>query len=777
MPASRIAQAYVQVIPTMGGAEAALASQFGAVGTTAGTQMGKTMGGGILAAAKGFAGPLAAVFAVGGIAELGRSMVENAKTEIESNARIKNIAESMGIFGANTADVTQRLLDYAQATSLGKGIDEDSIKVVQAKLLTFKNIATSAGDMGGMFDRATMAAQDLASAGFGSAESNATALGKAMNDPVKGIMALARSGVTFTESEKDMVKAMVEAGDLAGAQELVMKAIETQVGGTAAATSTAADRMGQSWENLSETLGLMLIPALETLADIGAAAFSWIADNIGWLLPLAGIITGIAVAMAIYNGVMAFSTGIATAYAAASYGVAGATYAAGLAQKIGALAYAIMNSAVVQNTIALFANESLTTKTKLAIIASTIATQAATAAQWLWNAALNANPIGIIIIAIIGLVAALVWFFTQTELGKQVWENITQAIGTAINWLWTQVIQPVVNWIVEAWNWLGSAIAAMYEDFIKPIFEAIGAIFQWIWDTIIHPYVSMILLIIGLWAALFTWLWNDVLQPGLKALGDAFVALYEGFIKPAIDWIIEAFKAMGDWFAWLWTDIIQPVMGFIGDVFMWLWDTVVMFYVNLIIDIINYLGSVFEWLYKNAIKPAFDAIGLAFDWIWKNVIKPVVDWISGAIKTIGDVVTSVFTGISNFIRDTFNGIIGIIKGPINAVIGFINTMIDGLNTIKIDIPDWVPEWGGKKIGFNIAKLPMLADGGNITGSGSVMVGEAGPEILNLPKGAKVTPLDKASGGTINYYAAPNKSLDTEQELFTAMRRAKVVAGW
>jgi len=70
-----------------------------------------------------------------------------------------------------------------------------------------------------------------------------------------------------------------------------------------------------------------------------------------------------------------------------------------------------------------------------------------------------------------------------------------------------------------------------------------------------------------------------------------------------------------------------------------------------------------------------------------------------------------------------------------------------------------------------------ATGGTITSSGTVLVGEQGPELLNLGRGASVIPLDKGSGQTIVYNAAPNNSLDSEQSLFLAMRRAKVVAGW
>jgi len=67
-------------------------------------------------------------------------------------------------------------------------------------------------------------------------------------------------------------------------------------------------------------------------------------------------------------------------------------------------------------------------------------------------------------------------------------------------------------------------------------------------------------------------------------------------------------------------------------------------------------------------------------------------------------------------------------------------MIGRINEISVTIPDWVPEYGGRTIGFNIPKIPKLATGGDILKAGAAIVGERGPELLHLPQGAKVEPL-------------------------------------
>ncbi|BAU99613.1 hypothetical protein [Aurantimicrobium minutum] len=494
--ASRIAEAYVQIVPSMTGAQSALENEFSNIGGP----VGQSMGQGMMGSLKSLAGPMAAI--VGGVAigNFTKDIVGAAQAEVEQNARINQIASSMGLFGKNAGEVSQRLIDLAQAQALNKGLDEDAIKNTQAKLLTFKELAATAGDMGGMFDRATMAAMDLAAAGFGSAEGNAVALGKALNDPIQGMASLGRMGVQFTDEQKAMIEAMVTAGDMAGAQALMMKELETQVGGTAEATATNADKMSQSFANFQETLGLLVLPAVEKLAIVGADLMNWMADN-----PV--VVQALAIALGIL--------------AAAFVGV--------------------------------------------------------TIATWAMNTALLANPITWIIIGIMALIGAIILL--------------------AMNW------DSVVKWISTVWA------------------------------------------------------------------------------------------------------------GFVG-------------------------------------------------------------WITPGIKAIGDVFSAVFNGIGQVIGNVFNGVVWLVKSYINTILNLVNGVIGALNGVG----SFISKATGGSIGFKLNKIPLLANGGTITGSGTVLVGEKGPELLNLNRGASVVPLDKASGQTIVYNAAPNTSLDAEQALFTAMRRAKVV-GW
>jgi hypothetical protein len=196
-----------------------------------------------------------------------KNAVAAAEEAETANARIDAIAESMNEFGDQTAVVTKRIRDFASANQFSLGVDDEVIKATQAKLLTFRELTKTADTMGGSFDRATIAAIDMAAAGFGTAESNATQLGKALNDPIKGITALNRAGIQFTEDQKALIESLVQSGNVLAAQDMILKEIESQVGGTAAATANASEKMNIAFGEVSESLGTILLPLVEAFSN------------------------------------------------------------------------------------------------------------------------------------------------------------------------------------------------------------------------------------------------------------------------------------------------------------------------------------------------------------------------------------------------------------------------------------------------------------------------------------------------------------------------------
>lgn len=117
-------------------------------------------------------------------------------------------------------------------------------------------------------------------------------------------------------------------------------------------------------------------------------------------------------------------------------------------------------------------------------------------------------------------------------------------------------------------------------------------------------------------------------------------------------------------------------------------------------------------------------------------------------KRMWEGIKAIFTNLRDFIVGIWQGIVQGIKDKINTVLKFINNMINALNKLRIKLPDWM---GGKEIGFNIKNIPLLAEGGTIMKQGLAVVGEKGPELLKLPQGAQVQPLDKGGIGPVNVY--------------------------
>ena len=158
----------------------------------------------------------------------------------------------------------------ALATSLSNktGVDDEAIATGANLLLTFKQVRNEAGEGAAIFDRATTAAVDLSKAGFGSIDSASKMLGKALNDPIKGVTALSRAGVTFTDQQKEQIKTLVESGKTLEAQKVIMAEVESQVGGVAEATRSPIEALQTVFGNLQEGIGKALLPAVSKVADL-----------------------------------------------------------------------------------------------------------------------------------------------------------------------------------------------------------------------------------------------------------------------------------------------------------------------------------------------------------------------------------------------------------------------------------------------------------------------------------------------------------------------------
>ena len=177
----------------------------------------------------------------------------------------------------------------------------------------------------------------------------------------------------------------------------------------------------------------------------------------------------------------------------------------------------------------------------------------------------------------------------------------------------------------------------------------------------------------------------------------------------------------------------------------------------------------------------------------KNQIEIMKDIFSNIISFIQNVFTgnwrAAFENVKNILSGIFDSMVNVVKTPVNAIIALINGMISGivsgingiigaLNKLKIDVPDWVTEkFGIENFGFNISpvsapQIPYLAKGGTAIEEGSAIVGEAGAELIDLPQGAKVTPLT-SNGDPIGYKDMTGK-LDQMIDLLSAILKKEGV---
>ena len=167
-----------------------------------------------------------------------------------------------------------------------------------------------------------------------------------------------------------------------------------------------------------------------------------------------------------------------------------------------------------------------------------------------------------------------------------------------------------------------------------------------------------------------------------------------------------------------------------------------------------------------------------------NVFAAAILFIGDVIGRFRDFFVETWTGIKTFFGEIINGLIAGFEGFVNGAITGVNRVIDAINALSFTVPDWIPGIGGEEFGFNLSRLARitlprvaLAEGGLVTGPTNALIGEAGPEVvIPLNRFERIMNLDgDGNGRTVNYYAAPNKSFDAEQELRLAMTRARVLA--
>lgn len=284
-------------------------------------------------------------------------------------------------------------------------------------------------------------------------------------------------------------------------------------------------------------------------------------------------------------------------------------------------------------------------------------------------------------------------------------------------------------------------VLAVFSGTVSDIVGQVGSGFNALYSNYISPFVSNFTDGVSDLLGAFLEFWNNNMQPVLAEWATMFDDTYQSHLKPMID-------------------VFMELLGVLIEYIQLFWD--------------NYLKAPLQWIIENVLpmlQPILEDLGkqvkLAVD-IIADVITTMIKVIKGVFAILGDLIRGdwkkLWEDAKQIFKDIVNGILSIAETMANGLVDAINRMVQSINSIKFDVPDWIPGLGGKSFGgFNIPEvprvtLPRLANGGITTGATLAEIGEAGREaVLPLEKNTgwmdaladKIADRMPTSGGTVD----------------------------
>lgn len=366
-------------------------------------------------------------------------------------------------------------------------------------------------------------------------------------------------------------------------------------------------------------------------------------------------------------------------------------------------------------------------------------------------------------------------------------------IADAVKDIWEQTLVPFINWfianiapyIAAALDKVGSVfltVAGVIADVVGSVFDALGGLIDFIagvftgdWE---RAWEGIKTFFSGIWEAIksiVSAVWNaiksivsaaigvvsSVISTVLNTIKTIFSTIWNS-IKTTVNTVWNAIKSTISTVINTISTIISTVLNTIKTTFSTIWNSIKTTVTTIINSIKSTISTVINAV-STTISTVLNGIKTTFSTVWNSIKTTVTTIINSVKSTISTVMGSIQTGISTALSsiktnwsnmwtnmkttvvNIFNGIWSSIKGVINSIIGGIesmanavikgiNSMIKALNNLSFDVPDWVPEIGGKTFGFNIPTLstisiPRLATGGVVDQATVAMIGEAGQEAV------------------------------------------------
>lgn len=299
---------------------------------------------------------------------------------------------------------------------------------------------------------------------------------------------------------------------------------------------------------------------------------------------------------------------------------------------------------------------------------------------------------------------------------QRIWDGINSLV-TFLTGIWQQYISPFLDTIAQG-------VAELIHDHLKPMADTLLEVFgkaveliSILWKQYVEPFIE--------W-----WIANvaPIIMPVLREVW----ALVKLVVKDVIDKIENVLEILGglldfligvftgDW-SRAWGGIQEIFDGFVGtykDSSKNLADFLKETFDNMATSIDQIFGRIREaaqGLYLK-VKEKFESIQQTMSAVWENIKAIFSDpkaYFQEKFSAAADAVKYAFSGIRQWLSDLWNDVTESLKAPVNSMIDILNYLIGKLNTLSFDIPDWVPELGGRTFGFQIPEIPYLANGGYV----------------------------------------------------------------
>lgn len=313
------------------------------------------------------------------------------------------------------------------------------------------------------------------------------------------------------------------------------------------------------------------------------------------------------------------------------------------------------------------------------------------------------------IAAVIAIIVLCIKYWDEIVIAvKKAWEWIKATLATVGQWIYDNVIIPVVEFFKGLW------------ESIKGVFSGVGT---WVYENIIAPVVTFIT---GLWQS-FVDTFDMIIGPWIEIAKRAAAWVYDNIITPVVQYFTELWTNVKEIFTSLWGDVKAIFTNLWKDI-KGVWAVVSGWFGTKVIDPVkNKFTSIWDSI-KNGAKNAWSGI--------KNTFSKVASFFGDIfgkawtkVKNIFSTGGKIFDGIKDGIASAFKSIVNKIISGINRVVSIpfnaINSALGKIRNVEIlgvSPFTWIPT-------ISVPKIPMLAEGGILTKPTLNIAGEAGPEAI------------------------------------------------